>query len=860
MNYPGHSLTLIVKGTFAFDSEGKTVPAEDPAFPFGDQFYPDDERRESVRYESDFAWFKPRADLLLIGKCHAPEGRPATACPVTFQVGSKSRHLVVFGRRRWRRNALGLWKMTEPEPFSEIDLRYENSFGGEGYAYNPIGKGLNAEHDPDGRQFRFLPNIEDPHALTESPRSRRPPAGFGPLNRMWDERRSRTGTYKGKYEKERWPWLPEDFDWGHFNAAPPELQVEGYLRGDEELSFENLHSKHPQYHAQLPGVRVRCFLHKSAEREEQEGHFEEVSMNLDTLWVDMEAGKLVLVWRGWAPVLSEDYEEVKDLFVLSEPVEKTPAVLDECRQLFRARKAEEEREWTGEAEAPEASGATAASAPRPETGPEPVSTADASADPEVEELQSQVDALMVQMGVNPDDLAPEVREGQSRMIRKLAETDRANLAEVEQREIDGQMRDAFAKLDLDPDHLPPLSAKAQAEQLRFLKELGIKPTAVATDPEFGKVLALMGAALPKMGLDPENLEPLLEQAKKYTGRFKKQFGIEEEEERAAKETEPDVPYAARDVVEERAARGESFSGEDLHGLDLSGLDLSGLDFSKSNLAGAVLAGSNLQSSILSGADLTGANLLGADLTGANLSEADLSKTKMGTSILKDADCTGCILMNSDLTGAILTDAVFERARMAGAVLDRVEARDTNFSEADLTECRFRESACSGADFSKARMDNADFQGADLSHASVEGATGRKVNLAEANLAELRASESCDFTEGVFWNAVGPGSIWEGSNLTGSDFRGARMEGAVFTGSCLKQADLSASDMKFSRFNKASLRDARLVRMNLFQGSLEKADLTGADLSGSNMYGVEFLNAVVEKIRTEGTNLQMSKLQ
>ena len=65
---------------------------------------------------------------------------------------------------------------------------------------------------------------------------------------------------------------------------------------------------------------------------------------------------------------------------------------------------------------------------------------------------------------------------------------------------------------------------------------------------------------------------------------------------------------------------------------------------------------------------------------------------------------------------------------------------------------------------------------------------------------------------------------------------------------------------FFAFDKASLQEARLVQMNLYQGSLEKADLTGADLSGSNMYGVEFLDAVIENIRTNQTNLKMSKLQ
>jgi uncharacterized protein YjbI with pentapeptide repeats len=857
MEYPRHSLTLIVKGTFSLNPEGKTVPAENPAFPSGDDFYSDDEKRESIRYESDFAWFKPRADLLLHGKCHTPEGRPKTVCPVTFQVGAKSRNLIVFGDRRWKRNALGLWKMTEPEPFTEMDLRYENSFGGEGYAYNPIGKGFSAEYDQEGRKSRFLPDIEDPNALTDSPRSRRPPAGFGPLSRMWHERRSRMGTYRGKYGKERWPWLSEDFDWSHCNAAPPEMQVEGYLRGDEKLYFENLHPKRPEYHSQLPGMRVRCFLNRSDEPEKQEGNFEEVSMNLDTLWVDMEAEKLVLVWRGWAPVLSEDYEEVRDLFILSEPLAQQPASLQECRQLFRTEKTEQGKDWSAEPEAADEPAAVE-SQPKASTPSAPPSQDNQNMDPDY--LQAQANALMVQMGINPDNLAPEAKEKQSRMIRKLTETDPAKVAEMEQWEIDNQMREAYATLNINPDHLPPLSAKAQAEQFRFMKELGIKPTDVATDPEFGKVLALMGAALPKMGLDPENLDPLIEQAKKYTGHFKKQFDIEEEGEQTGKEKELDAPLLTRDVVQERAARGESFSGEDLHGLDLSKLDLSGLDFSKSNLAGSVLAGANLQFSILTGSDLTGANLLGVDLTGANLSEADLSKTKIGKSILKDADLTGCILMNSDLTGAILTDAVFEKTRMAGAVLDKVEAKETNFSEADLTECSFRDGTCAGADFSKAILDNTDFQCADLSKASVEGAVGRKINMAEANLTELRASEGCDFTDGVFWNSIGPGSIWEDSNLTGSDFRGSRMEGAVFAGSCLKQADLSFADMKFCRFNKADLQGARLVRMNLFQGSLEKANLTGADLSGSNMYGVEFLDAILEKIRTNGTNLKMSKLQ
>lgn len=859
IEHPRHSLTLIVKGTFAFDAEGIAAPVETPAFPCGDDFYPDDGRRESVRYESDFAWFKPMADLLLVGKCHAPGGTPVSACSVTFQVGSRSRSLAVFGDRRWRRNALGLWKLTEPEPFTAVDLRYENSFGGEGYEDNPVGRGLNEERDLDGGKIRALPNIEDPDALIDSPRRRPMPAGFGPLNRGWRERRSRMGTCGDAYSKKRWPWLPEDFDWGHFNAAPPEMQVAGYLRGDETLYFENLHPEHPQYRSRLPGIRVRCFLNRAAESGAEGQGFEEVAMNLDTLWVDMEAGSMALVWRGWAPVRTEDHEEVSDLFILPEPLERPPAPLEECRQMFGARKAEEDEGWAEEAEAPEVPGATATPAPPPGTAPEPVATSGARADREVQEIQSQVDALLLQMGIDPGSLSPEARARQARMIRTLKASDPARAAEMERREIDHQMRGALAGAGLDPDHLPPVSAKARAEQMRLMKELGITPADVAAGPEYGRMLDLMGAVLTRMGMDPENLDPLIDQAKAHARRLG--LPVREDATKAADDAgAARVPPLVRETVGERSARGESFAGEDLRGLDLSGLDLSNVDLSEANMAGVNLTGTALKSSILAGADLSGARLSGADFTGADCSGADLTRAEMRKSTLKGCDLTGSLLVGADLTGAVLADALFERARMPGAALNEVEARDANFSEADLTECSFRSSSCSRADFSHAVLDGADFRGADLREASVDGSKGRKINLAEADITRLRASDGCDFTGGVFWNAVGPGSIWEHSDLTGSDFRGARMEGAVFTAACLAQADLSASDMKFGRFTRANLRGARLVRMNLFQGTLEKADLTGADLSGSNMYGVEFLDAAVEGIATGGTNLQMSKLQ
>ena len=76
------------------------------------------------------------------------------------------------------------------------------------------------------------------------------------------------------------------------------MQVDGYLRGDEALYFENLHPAISSYHSHLPSIRPRLFVHRPENHVQQNPVFFEPKLNLDTLWVDMETEKLVLVWRA----------------------------------------------------------------------------------------------------------------------------------------------------------------------------------------------------------------------------------------------------------------------------------------------------------------------------------------------------------------------------------------------------------------------------------------------------------------------------------------------------------------------------------------------------------------------------------
>ena len=82
----------------------------------------------------------------------------------------------------------------------------------------------------------------------------------GPVAASWQPRAGLVGTYNVPWQRQHWPWFPEDFDYGYFNAAPRDQQVEGFLKGGENLVFENLHPKHPAYSSRLPGRRAGVFF------------------------------------------------------------------------------------------------------------------------------------------------------------------------------------------------------------------------------------------------------------------------------------------------------------------------------------------------------------------------------------------------------------------------------------------------------------------------------------------------------------------------------------------------------------------------------------------------------------------------
>jgi hypothetical protein len=327
-------LSVIVKATFSVRENRSAALAPEQVPVFAQDVHHGDDPKASVRFESDLVPFKPRADVVLVGKAHAPGGGPATQVDVSLTVGRLHRTIRVFGDRKWRfgsRISL-VPSVTPPEPFVSMDLVYERAFGGMDKAAaqyckeNLAGTGFIGSLAYDSVHDKALPNLEDPADLIRAPRARPKPMGFGFYPRGGMPRLAHAGTYDDRYRKERAPLLPQDFSYAFFNGAHPDLQVEGYLRGDEEVVLENL-SPRARLHFRLPGVRPQVAVSKWAVRPEewarqhagaeQDGSVqklpvdeESVAMALDTLVLLPDENQFYEVFRGVCPLTALDAAQV----------------------------------------------------------------------------------------------------------------------------------------------------------------------------------------------------------------------------------------------------------------------------------------------------------------------------------------------------------------------------------------------------------------------------------------------------------------------------------------------------------------------------------------------------------------------
>ncbi len=756
----------------------------------------DDERTGECLYPGDFADWKPRAEVMLRGTCHTPEGKPLTECPVRFAVGGFSKILRVTGRRLWSDDGPGA-AMSRPIPFARMPIDYAHAFGGPGYARNPVGIGF------AGRE---LPNIEHAGSVIRSRRDDPGPAGFGPVNPAWPERAGRVGKeYGRKWQKERAPYHSEDFDWRYFLAAPPDQQIEGYLRGDEALLFQNLHPTAQVLETRLPGLRIRVFIKDKRQR------FREIAMSLDTLFADLDQGKLYLTWRGLDAIETDDQTDVLWALVASEKLSDTP--LPEAH--YRAR-----------LEAFEAD---------PLEIKERV-PADLLA--QFEEMKERQKARDEGRPVAHHDAPP--ADPMTAVLRK--QLDLLPVALPNAKELEKQVADAVARATATSP--PGVDMKAQIAQMAAANDKQL----VAT-PRHAAFPLRPGGPPPPFAA--RALRGALEQADDAKKRLAEQPSSRERADEIAKLDEMILAMKGEPFFKamlDRPAPREPGPGEDLHeqdyeGRDLRGANLRGANLRDAHLARANLAGADLRGAILDGAVLTDADLTGADLTGADLTLANL------TGVIGP----GAVLRNTTLNRAFLQEADLRNAVLAGA-----KGEFTFLPEVDLTGAD-----CRGLSLFRAFSRAGVLDGADLSEASLVRCLFLEISAKKAVFHRARLTQTTflrsSLQRAVLTSARGERTVWLESSLHDANFGNAILPQAHMMEVSAAGASFRRSFLKESRCYRASFERVDFTESQLFGVDFSKCTLTGARFNGAMMYDAKLLGAAGKGCDFTGANLSHARI-
>ena len=194
-----------------------------------------------------------------------------------------------------------------------------------------MGQGFIGKKTKQSIHGKALPNLEDPINLIRSWKTRPRPVGFGFYSRTCLPRLGYAGTYDQAYREHQAPDFPHDFSYAIFNAAHPDLQVKGYLKGDEMVELINL-CPESKWRFQLPGIHPKISVAKWEMEPEQwieqatmDGgeatldqvppRSEEVQAVLDTLVFIPDSALFYMVFRAVCPLADLSALEVAQIHI-----------------------------------------------------------------------------------------------------------------------------------------------------------------------------------------------------------------------------------------------------------------------------------------------------------------------------------------------------------------------------------------------------------------------------------------------------------------------------------------------------------------------------------------------------------------
>lgn len=823
---------------------------------------------------------KARGEVLVVGSCYAPEGKPVTRTTVGFSVGQWWHELAVTGARVWLSRGSGLFSPSEPEPFTVMRLGPEASLGGEGYPGNEKGIGfLPQGKQPDMTAGSPLPCVEDPGQSMKDPWDQPPMAGLWPISPRHPSRAALFGTPDARWVKNIFPENPRDTRPHFYNQAPPKQQLkQGFFAGDEALTLKNLHPSASRFESRLPGYRARCFALLKGLAGVPE--FREVPLAAETVWLLPDKDRGVLIFRGSTQIQTLAAREVDALVLGYEKIG------GEVRPPGAYRAALDRRTGTA--------ASMAAMVDMTDLSP-----------PEVAQLelarQKAAEAVAAEKPSTPPRRPPEVEsalaDAQQKSQRELARArSAAQAAGIDlDAELDRQFDEEMAPFKEELDQLLPLLSDIGVEvdidayrPTRAAEQFPSPETNIQVPPvnslaDAGPAIVFaeqMAAKLKTLHQLAESIGKKMEalgQGKQDSAEadaraLAKEMGIDYDAKLAELQSQPPPdPFQVMAQAAEAAqadpalaaqmasaqAQAQASRGDIEKGMSMAGGGFNpALDpelkpmmrqaahhlpppdqkpaieaeAQQAQVHAAASSGEGLANADLSGANLAGVNLTGQDLSGAVLTGAHLSGAD-----LSGADLTGAILAHADLSGAVLAGATLKEASLG-----------------------------------KAKLKGADLSGVDLSQSIISGADFTRANLAGANLEEIDLVHETSFVEADLTGAVMTGLTLLECDLSGANLQESNLEGSILLTCKLQNTDLSRANLSRAVLSGAQAAGCKMVGAAAANLSApQESDLSGADLSGAdltdgnlrevNLQGATLRGAILERADLSGAGCQGADL-
>ncbi|WDE01670.1 DUF2169 domain-containing protein [Thalassomonas actiniarum] len=806
----------------------------------------------------DMGFAKPHGEFLIAGSACAPNRQPVTKMKVSAGIGKVKKRLKVIGNRHWDGGLLS--PASYPAPFKQMPLTYQNAYGGETFAENPLGKGVIDKKSKDAKSgYYHLANLYHHKESTGADRQKRRVAGFGPLDICWPQRAKYQGTYDQQWLKEIHPGFPNDTRAQLFNAAPKDQQIKGFFNPGDSYRLEGMHADFPVIEGLLPDIHVRAFISQLQGGDE---HFKEVNTAIDTVWFFPELLLGVAIYRGVAQVNDSDGLDVKKLLLGCDGAQDPPReasyfqqvmalksdsktalahIFNESQLMPAKNKVQQAQEAELYAKAKEqqqqrVEEMQALQLKKLQSSHPDTAISETKAQPQP--VEDEPDPIPQELLAKGDiDLSPYLKFTDSLQAKARADMEK-KLAEAQ------QLKQQHAKA------APKASESVESMQARVNNVVYVLATDLAEK-----------AAKDKSQQKKPQWAGLLPCDLPQSDHIKQAANIASGNDRQTRQNSPQVtvfpvplpsqgPIKMRRWVMELLQSGTSLAGRDLAGADLSGIDFSGRDMRDVMLEQADLTGCNFTACRLDGAVFTQAILDKAIFTGCSLLKANLASAKGKQVNFNKADLTQANLMHTSLKHCDFSDARLNRVLatevdLSCSLLHRVSCEKGHFVQAKLVGSDWLQAEIKNCIFLQPVMDKSNWQQATLTKTLMVEGSAQGINCCGVHAEKVQFSSVAQFSRADISGGKWLGCGFRGLDLSLSDFRGsvfkncdfgeADLSGCqlneVLLDNCImSQARFDKSDCRGILINETALRKCLFNKVDLRQGEIVNADLTEAEFS------------------------------